>query len=115
FVVPRYLGTGVGALLLLIFAVSILTQITSPALKVAVAVVATAAELANVAVLLGFAGGIGTAVGAAVLAPVLIKQWGISIAMYAAGVLFLIASIRAVRIPEDPKQAARAAAERPRI
>jgi MFS family permease len=115
FVVPRYLGTGVGALLLLIFAVSILTQITSPALKVAVAVVATAAELANVAVLLGFAGGIGTAIGAAVLAPVLIKQWGITIAMYAAGALFLFASIRAVRIPEDPKRAARAEAERPRI
>src|SRR6476620_3951596 len=76
FVVPRYLGTGVGALLLLIFAVSILTQITSPALKVAVALVATAAELATVTVLLGFAGGIGTAIGSAILAPVLIKQWG---------------------------------------
>src|SRR6476469_2206336 len=69
---PRSLGAGIGALFLLIFAVSILPQITSPALKVAVALVATAAELATVTVLLGFAGGIGTAIGSAILAPMLI-------------------------------------------
>ena len=45
----------------------------------------------------------------------LIKQWGISIATYAAGVLFLVASIRAVRIPEDRRRAAKTEAERPRI
>src|SRR6476661_2535118 len=110
FVIPRYLGTGIGALFLLIFAVSILTQITSPALKVAVA-----AELATVTVLLGFAGGIGTAIGSAILAPVLIKQWGITIAAYAAGVLFLFASIRALRIPEERRRTAKTEAERPRI
>ena len=115
FVIPRYLGTGIGALFLLIFAVSILTQITSPALKVAVALVATAAELATVTVLLGFAGGIGTAIGSAILAPMLIKQWGITIAAYAAGVLFLFASIRALRIPEERRRTAKTEAERPRI
>jgi MFS family permease len=115
FLVPHFLGTGIAPLFLLIFTVSILTQITSPAVKVAVAVVATTAELATVTVLLGFAGGIGTAIGSAALAPLLIKQWGIRIAMYAAGVLFLFASIRAVRIPERRKKAAAVEAARPRI
>jgi MFS family permease len=115
FVVPRYVGTGIAPLFLLIFAVSILTQVTSPALKVAVAIVATTAELGTVTVLLGFAGGIGTAIGSATLAPLLIKQWGIRVLMYAAGVLFLFASIRAVQIPEKRVRTAAVESTRPRI
>jgi MFS-type transporter involved in bile tolerance (Atg22 family) len=53
FVVATFFGIGLASLLLLIFAISILTQITSPTLKAAVTVVATAADFGTVTVVLG--------------------------------------------------------------
>jgi Na+/melibiose symporter-like transporter len=101
FAIPRFVGTGIAPLFILIFAVSILSQITNPALKVAVAVVASAAELATVTVLLGLASGIGTATGSALLAPVLIKHWDIRTVMYVAGAFFILAAYRVIGTDVD--------------
>ncbi len=101
-VIPTFVGTDLLPILLLIFGVSILSQITSPALKAAVAIVASAPEVATVTVLLGVAGGIGTALGSAILAPLLIKLWDIRIVSYVAAVIFSLAATRALKLPGDP-------------
>ncbi len=97
--VPTYLGTGLPALLALVFTVRLLTQIVSPAVKTAVSVVATAPELATLTTFLILAGGIGSGVGSGVLAPLLVKLFDIRILFYAIGLILALASIRAFALP----------------
>ena len=103
FIVPTYIGTDIAPLFLLVFAVSILTQITNPAIKVAARLVASAREVSLMTVLLNSVAGIGSAIGTALLAPVLVKVWDIDVVIYAAGVLLGLASIRAFRIPQGKR------------
>src|SRR5262249_32335958 len=61
--VPTIFGATLPALIVLVFFVGIISQITSPALKAATALVATAAELATVSSFLALSSSIGTALG----------------------------------------------------
>lgn len=101
FLTPHFLGTAAGSLVLLIFVVSLLTQVTSPAGKAAVAVVATVPALATVNALLSVAGGLGSGLGSGLLAPALIRYASIQWLMYAAGAMFLLASVRTVALPAE--------------
>jgi MFS family permease len=105
-VIPTFVGTDLLPILLLIFSVGILSQITTPAIKAAVAIVASAPEVATVTVLLGVASGVGTAIGSAILAPILIKLWDIRIVAYTAAFIFCLAASRALKLPGDPGSAA---------
>ena len=99
FLVPTLLGVSLAPLVLLILAISILSQVTTPALKTAVAVVASAPEVATVAVLLGVADAVGSAAGTAGLAPALIKISGMTAVAYVSGCIFVLMAVRAFRVP----------------
>src|SRR5262249_39239653 len=85
---PTLFGDSLAALIVLVFVVGILSQVTSPALKAATAMVATVAELATVSSFLALSSSIGTAIGSTVVAPLAVKFSGIELAMYIAGGVF---------------------------
>lgn len=102
----------IAALLLLIFAVSLLGQITSPAQKAAAAVVATASDVGTVTVVMGFVASLGAAAGSALIAPTVMKVWGIRVVLGVAGGLLGMASVRAFTFPSEPRRAKPARATR---
>ena len=101
FVTPTVLGTGVGELLLVIFVASAIAQVVAPGLKSAVAIVATPAQLATAGALVSVVGSIGSAIGSAFLAPILIKTTGIEMVLYVSGGLFAVGAIRVLALPEQ--------------
>ena len=100
FATPSLLGTGVGDLLLLIFVASVIAQVVSPGLKAAVSVVASPAQLATAGALVSVVGSIGSAIGSAFIAPLLIKTTGIETVLYVGGTLFVFGAIRVLALPQ---------------
>lgn len=104
FLTPLLLGTGVGELLLLIFVASALAQVVTPGLKAAVAIVSTPEQLATAGALVSVIGSIGSAIGSAFIAPLLIKTADIESVLYVAGVLFAIGAIRVLKLPQEHRE-----------
>ena len=94
FVIPIVYGTGLGAILMLIFAVGVLGQISGPQEQSITPLVASDEELATATSLSTLASNLGTIFGTALLAPVLVKVVGVRAVFYLAGVLLLLASGR---------------------
>jgi predicted MFS family arabinose efflux permease len=90
FIVPTVLGASIPSLLFLIFLVASLGQIVTPAVKAATALVTTAAQVAVVAAIISVAGGIGSAVGTAFLAPFLINFGSLHAVAYVAGIVLAV-------------------------
>ncbi len=103
-IVPTKFGTGLWQLIALLFMMSAISQITTPAMKSAVRLVTTAAEVAAVAALVALLGSLGAAIGSSFLAPLLIRYSTIQMVMYAAGGVFAIAAIGALRLPSEPNR-----------
>jgi MFS family permease len=104
FAIPAFWGTTILPLVALIFLISTISQLTSPAMKSAVRLVTTTARIASVSALISLAGSIGSAIGSSFLAPILIRQWGVSVVMYVTGGMLILAAIKAVSLPKDPKR-----------
>jgi MFS family permease len=100
FLLPPLVGTDIGALLVLIFLTSALSQVISPGLKSVVAVVATPEQVATTGALVNVVGSIGSAIGSSFLAPILIKVSGIDAVLYVSGALFLVGALRIRKLPE---------------
>jgi MFS family permease len=98
---PTLFGDSLAGLIVLVFVVGVLSQVTSPALKAATALVATAAELATVSSFLALSSSIGTALGSTVVAPLAVKVSGVELAMYLAGAVFALAAVRALQLPGE--------------
>jgi hypothetical protein len=94
FVVPALFGTHLAAAMVLVFAVSTLGQVSGPTESSVLPLVASDEQLASAASLVSLASNVGTAFGTAVLAPVLVRLFGVSTVFYVAGVLLLIAASR---------------------
>ncbi len=105
FTIPVVFGTGVAELLLLIFVASALAQVITPGLKSAVALVATPEEVATTGALVSVVGSIGSAIGSAFLAPILIKVSGIEAVIFATGLLYLLGAVRIRNLPEEAQAA----------
>ena len=105
FIVPTFFGTSLPSLLLVLLVVAVLGQITAPAIMAATALVARTSEMAAVAAIISVAGGIGTAVGSAFLAPLLIRSFGIRGVMYTAGVILLFGATRGLKLPDEAGKA----------
>lgn len=107
FVVPVFFGTDLIAVLVLIFAVQTLGQVSGPTESAVLPHVASTAELATAASLVSLASNIGTAFGTALLAPVLVRAFGVRPVMYVAGVLLLLAASRVFDLatPHDERAA----------
>lgn len=104
FTTPFTLGTDVGALLFVIFVTSAISQVVTPGMKSIVAIVATPAEMATTSALVNIAGSVGSAIGSAFIAPVLIKTTGIEAILMVAGVLYLLSAVRIYKLPASEKR-----------
>ena len=103
FLIPSFLGTGVGTLMLLMFLTSALSQLVTPSVKAMVALVSTTEELATTSALVNITGGFASAIGSSFLAPILIKTTSIDVVIYVAGVLYALGALRTWRLPAREK------------
>ena len=99
FVVPPLFGTSLPVLLILIFAVNSLQQVSSPEESAVLPLVATEEELASAASLINLASAAGGALGIGVLAPVLVRTVGVLPVFYVAGALLLFSASRVFDLP----------------
>ena len=99
FAAPGLLGTDLTAMMLLLFAVNTLGQVSGPSESAVLPLVATETQLASAAALVSFASSLGTAFGTALLAPVLVRAFGVTTVIYVAGVLLLLAASRVFDLP----------------
>jgi MFS family permease len=111
FLLPPLVGTDVGALLVLIFLTSALSQVISPGLKSVVAIVATPGQVATTGALVNVMGSMGSAIGSSLLAPILIKVSGINAVLYVTGALFLLGALRIRKLPEAEADGAKSLSE----
>ncbi|MCO5221709.1 MAG: MFS transporter [Thermomicrobiales bacterium] len=112
FVIPFTIGTDIGALLFVIFVTSAITQVVTPGMKSIVAIVSTPAEVATTGALVNIIGSLGSAVGSAFIAPVLIRSSGIEAILIAAGILFSLSAVRIYRLPVAERKGRKAESKR---
>lgn len=101
FIIPTFWGTGTQSLIVLIFIIAMLSQIIVPALKSMTALVSTAEQVAVVAATITVVGGLGSALGTAFLAPLLISQTSLRVLIYVAGVILILGAIRTLKLPKE--------------
>lgn len=94
FAIPVFFGTDLVAVLCLIFAVHALGQVSGPTESAVLPLVASETQLASAASMVSLASNLGVAFGTAVLAPVLVRVFGVRTVFYVAGVLLLLAASR---------------------
>ncbi|MEX1253142.1 MAG: MFS transporter, partial [Dehalococcoidia bacterium] len=99
FVLPSVAGTELVAILALVFAVSALGQVSGPTESSVLPLVATDKQLASAASLVNLASSAGTAFGTALLAPVLVRAFGVDVVFYVAGALLFLAASRVFDLP----------------
>lgn len=102
FVIAGAFGTGFASLLLVILSVRALHQLVQPSEASALPLVATREELASATSFLSFASSAGEVVGKALLAPVLVRLWGVNPVIALAGFLFLLSSSRVLKLQTRP-------------
>lgn len=104
FLIPIVFGTDLGSILALLFAVNALGQISGPSEGSVVPLVADEQELASANSFLNLASSAGQALGTALLAPFLVRAFGVRPVMYVAGVLLLLAASRVIDLPARGRQ-----------
>lgn len=117
FLIPPFLGTSFRTMLLILFAVRILHQVSQPSEASALPLVATNEELASATSFLSLASSTGEVMGKALLAPLIVRVWGVDPVVVLAGFLFTLSATRVFDLqtplhhepPPEPE-----AAERPR-
>jgi MFS family permease len=101
FAAPSLFGTGLIAMMALLFAVNTLGQVSGPSESAVVPLVATEQQLASATSMLSLASTLGTAFGTALLAPVLVRAFGVETVIYVAGALLLVAASRVFDLPSN--------------
>lgn len=104
FLTPWIFGTDLAAMMFLVFAVNTLGQVSGPTESSVLPHVATTDQLASAASLIGFASAMGTAFGTALLAPILVKLFGVSTVLYVSGVLLIMAATRVFDLSTSERQ-----------
>jgi MFS family permease len=99
FVVPVVFGTDLSSVLFLIFAVNLLGQVSGPSESAVLPLVTSTAQLASAASLVSLASNLGTAFGTAVLAPILVRAFGVEAVFFAGGIMLLLAASRVFDLP----------------
>jgi MFS family permease len=116
--VPFTQGTGFVAMLLVLFTVRILHQVSQPAEASAAPMVASREELASANSFLSLASSAGEVAGKALLAPLVVRFWGLQPVTVMAGLLFILSAFRVVKFSHHADQGTgrsiRDAALRPR-
>lgn len=99
--VPLTTGTGFGAMLAILFLVRVLHQVSQPAEAAAAPLVASHAELASANSFLSLSSSAGEVTGKALLAPALVRFWGLRPVTVLAGLMFMLSALRVVRFRPD--------------
>ena len=94
FTIPPFFGTNLPVVIVLIFLVNALGQISSPAEKSVLPLVSSEKELASAVSIVNLAGGAGAGFGMAVLAPIIVRSAGLDVVFYVAGGFLLLAATR---------------------
>ena len=97
--VPPLFGTGLGTVLVLLFLVNALGQVSGPKESSVLPLVASEAELASAASLINLSAAAGGAFGMALLAPVLVRASGVDAVFVLSGLLLLLAASRVFDLP----------------
>ena len=102
--IPLALGTEFGSLLLVLFLVRVLFQVSQPSEASTVPLVANTDELAGATSMLGLVSSAGELIGKALLAPVIVRAFGVNPVTIMAGLLFLLSATRVfdLRPPARP-------------
>ena len=101
FVFPEAVGTDLVAIMLLLLAINTLGQVSGPSESSVLPIVANDAQLASAAAMINLASAAGTAFGTAVLAPIVVRIFGVDLVFYLAGVMLLLAASRVFDLPVD--------------
>lgn len=99
FVVPLFAGTDLAAMALLLFAVNALGQVSGPSESAVLPLIASREQLATAASLVNLASSAGTAFGTALLAPIVVRLFGVTAMLYVSGALLLLAATRVFDLP----------------
>jgi MFS family permease len=110
---PVLFGDDVLVMFSLVFIVTSLTQIASPAEQTMVPLVTNERQLATANSIMGMVSSIGTAIGTAFMAPILLKAFGTETVFFTAAVLLLLAMTRILQV-SSPRDVQRARWVRPR-
>ncbi len=113
-VVPLLLGTGLAAILFLVFAINTFGQVSGPTEQSIAPLVASDAELASATSMLSLASNLGTVFGTTLMAPILVRLFGARAVFYLAGALLFVASGRVLHLHSD-KDRQRFELHRPRV
>lgn len=105
FVIATFLDTdNVAVMFALIFAVSVLAQVSTPTESAVLPLVANEEQLASAASLINLAVAAGQGFATALLAPVLVTAFGIDAVIYLAGALLLLSATRVFDLPVGNKE-----------
>ena len=104
FLAPTLLGIDLLGMMILLFGVNALGQVSGPTESSILPTVSNDAQLASGASLLSFASSLGTAFGTAVLAPVVVRAFGVEFVIYASGILLLLAASRVFDLKHEGVQ-----------
>ena len=99
FIVPPLFGTDLLVVVLLIFAVNSLGQVSSPTELSVLPLVASDRQLASAASMITLAASAGAGFGMALLAPIVVRSAGLEVVFYLIGVLLLLAASRVFDLP----------------
>ena len=103
FLVPPLFGTELPVVLVLIFAVNTLGQVSGPTESAVLPLVASDRQLASAAAMINLAAAAGAGFGMALLAPIVVRSSGIEPVFYLAGALLLLAASRVFDLPVGEK------------
>ena len=104
--IPLALGADFGSLLLVLFAVRVLFQVSQPSEASTVPLVADSDELAGATSMLGLVSSAGELIGKALLAPVIVRAFGVNPVTIMAGLLFILSATRVFDLRPPPRPGA---------
>ncbi len=96
-IVPLTNGTEFVDMLIVIFLVRVLHQVSQPAEASAAPLVANQEELASANSFLSLASSVGEVIGKALLAPLVVRFWGLTPVTAMAGLLFIFSALRVIQ------------------
>jgi hypothetical protein len=99
FAAPSVIGTDLLGMMALLFAVNTLGQVSGPSESSVIPLVASETQLASATAMLSLASTLGTAFGTALLAPILVRAFGVETVIYVAGGLLFFAASRVFDLP----------------
>lgn len=105
--VPFGTGTGFVAMLAVIFLVRVLHLVSEPAEAAAAPMVASHAELASANSFISLASSAGDVSGKALLAPTVVRFWGLRPITVIAGLMFMFSALRVVKFQPESERGAR--------